>query len=852
MLSDKALKKKFRPTFWKDPETYYATEVLKEEGYTRNICKKCNKPFWDMNPDRVFCADPACSEGESFSFIGKSPAGAQLDYVDVWLKFAEMFENFGYTPVARYPLVARWNPTMEYTNASIAAFQPFVISGEVDPPANPLVIPQFCLRFPDIDNVGVTMSHNTGFVMIGQHMFVPPSEWNQNEVFRHIQAWLKDGLKLPNHEVTFIEDAWAGGGNLGCCMEFFSRGCELGNQVYMLFEQTPAGVKDLSLKVLDMGMGMERNAWFSQGCNTMYDAQFPPILDKLFRRTGVEYNDSLMKRYVPYSGLLNLDEVEDIDLAWKTVSQKVEMDVNELKEYIVPLSGVYSIAEHTRSLLVALSDGALPSNVGGGYNLRMLARRALSFISRFGWDIELPEVCEWHAAYLKPIFPELQENLTEVADILEVEKKKYMATKAKAHGILSRLDLGSIRQEKMLELYDSHGIAPDMIADEARQQEVELDLPEDFYSKISDLHEKKEQIHATQRIIVASEVLEKLAETEPLYYGSWKLSDFDATVLHINDNVVVLDKTGFYPTSGGQLHDLGTINGIQVKEVVKQGAWIIHILDSPATFDTGAAVSCTIDLEHRRQLSQHHTAAHIVNAAARKVLGRHINQAGAKKTVEKAHLDVTHYQLITDDELKEIEKLSNDIISQNIPINKSFLPRDEAEKTYGMAIYQGGAVPGKKVRVVDIPNVDVEACGGTHLNNTGETEQIKIIKVNKIQDGVIRITFTAGKAAEATQSKEGDILSKMSELLGVEVAMLPSQSEELFNKWKKVRKAAKKRKAVSADMFTLTSKEKFDGDVLAKLSELLRTQPENVHKTTERFINDLKKWKEQIEIKEEE
>src|SRR3989338_11074670 len=155
MIPDKEIKKQYKPIFWKSPEKYYATAVLKEEGFKRAICSTCKKPFWSV-ASRTVCGDPACS-GEGFAFIGKSPAQNRISYTDVWKQFSKMFQKFGYTPVQRYPSDARWNPTMEYTNASIAAFQPYVISGEVEPPANPLIIPQFCLRFGDTDNVGITM-----------------------------------------------------------------------------------------------------------------------------------------------------------------------------------------------------------------------------------------------------------------------------------------------------------------------------------------------------------------------------------------------------------------------------------------------------------------------------------------------------------------------------------------------------------------------------------------------------------------------------------------------------------------------------------------------------------------------
>ncbi len=387
MIPDKVIKKKYKPIFLKSPEKYYAVEVLKEEGFQRKICLKCGKAFWSTT-ERTVCGESACS-GEGFDFIGNSPAKNKLSYVKVWEKFSKMFRKFDYTPIERYPSVARWNPTMEYTNASIAAFQPYVISGEVEPPANPLVIPQFCLRFGDTDNVGITMSHNTGFVMIGQHSFAQAKEWDQNKLFRHMLEWNVNGLGIEKKDMTFHEDAWAGGGNLGPCMEMFSKGNELWNQVYMLYEQTENGVKELDIKVLDMGLGMERNAWFSQGCGSIYDASFPGVIKNMKKMSGLKVDEKFLQRYTPYAGLLNNDEAEDMRKAWEEVAERVGTSVKELKISLLPLSQMYSVAEHMRSVLVVLNDGALPSNVGGGYNLRMLIRRSLNFIYKNEWDISL-------------------------------------------------------------------------------------------------------------------------------------------------------------------------------------------------------------------------------------------------------------------------------------------------------------------------------------------------------------------------------------------------------------------------------------------------------------------------------
>jgi alanyl-tRNA synthetase len=751
MKPDKEIKKEFRPKFWSKPDKYYATAVLKEEGFDRKICTKCRKPFWSTNPERRVCGDPLCN-GEGFTFIGNSPASRKLDYVEVWQEFAKMFRGLGYTPIKRYPVVARWNPTLEYTNASIAAFQPYVISGEVEPPANPLVIPQFCLRFNDIDNVGITQSHNTGFVMIGQHMFVRPEEWNLDKVFRDIYAWLRKGLGLKSSDLIFHEDAWAGGGNFGPCMEFFSRGCELGNQVYMLYEQTLSGNKDLGIKVLDMGMGQERNAWFSQGCETIYDASFPDVIEKLLSKSGLKVDKNIMRKYIPHAGLLNLDEVKNIEKSWKSVAKHVGVDVDELKNFILPLSGVYSIAEHMRTLLFALTDGGLPSNVGGGYNLRVLARRAMMFKGKYGWDIELAKVCEWHANYLKPIFPELAENIDGVIRIIDVEERKYQNTKENSSRLVSKLPKGNVTERDLLRLYDSHGIPPEIIKEEMEKHGKKIKVPDDFYSKVSALHDKAKQESETEK--TERLPIKDVPDTKILYFMDYRMLEFRAKILRVIRDNVVLDQTAFYPTSGGQLHDIGKINGREVKNVFKQGSVVVHVLEKKHGLKEGQEAKGEVDFKRRLKLSRQHTATHIINAAARKVLGNHVNQAGAKKTEERSHLDITHYLPLSGAEVKNIEDAANKNVEMGIAIEKLLIPRNEAEKRFGMKIYQGGAVPGRLLRIVNIPGLEVEACGGTHLNNTREVGKIKILKTTKIQDGIDRIEFTAGEEAEKVSDEE--------------------------------------------------------------------------------------------------
>ena len=825
-MAEKEIKEEFRKKTGKNPDEYYATSVLKEEGFERKTCSNCRKNFWTV-VDGKTCGDPACSGG--FRFVGNSPAKEKLSYIDVWKKFSNHFKKKGYEPIKRYPVAARWREDTDFVQASIYNFQPYVVSGETQPPANPLVVPQFCLRFNDIDNVGITGAHYTGFVMIGQHAFVPGNEWDQDSYFRDVHSWLDQGLGLPNEEITYHEDAWAGGGNFGPCMEYFSRGLELGNQVYMLYEIHGNSYKELPLKVLDMGMGQERNAWFTGAAPTSYETTFPTVVKDLQERTGVKIEKELMQKFLPYSSYLNVDETADIEKTWDLVASKVGLGTPELKKKVLPLAALYSVAEHAQSLLIAISDGILPSNVKGGYNLRVILRRALSFIENYGWDVELPKVAEIHAQYLKPQYPELRDRLKEVTEILEVEKRKFNDSNERANQLIKRMVLKneSLTSEKLVELYDSKGITPFQIS-----QRAHVEIPENFYALVAERHEKKEQKASSQkgRKIDVGDV----PATEVLYYHDYEKTDFKAKVLKITGNDVILDRTCFFPTSGGQVNDLGFMNGQRIINVFRQGKHVIHQAEKKPEFEEGDEVSCKIDFERRKQLSQHHTLTHVFNQLIRRHLGKHASQAGTAKFVEKARLDMTHYQLLDHDQVKSLEKEANHIIEKGLEVISKFVPRTEAEQEYGFGIYQGPVVPGKNLRIVEIEGFDVEACGGTHVKNTKEIEGARIIKSSKVQDGVVRIEYVGGSALQKASSESEASIQELSDLLECSPGQIPGRVEELFKKWKQKVKKGKK-----VDV-ALTSVSAYEGDVSKKASEILRTPPEHLVKTAKRFLKELR------------
>lgn len=778
-------KSKLRKKFYKSPKKYYPIEYLKNKGFKRKKCKKCKKPFWSLN-DRKYCGEAACSEG--YTFIGNSPAKRKLEYVDTWKEFEKMFNKLGYSDIPRYPVIARWRPDTWFTQASIYCFQPYVVSGEVKPPKNPLVIPQPSLRFNDVENVGITGGHYTSHVHIGQHAFKSPHEYNQKEYLEHIYRWLTKGLKIPPEELVFHEDVWKGGGNFGPCLEFFSGGLELGNQVYMQYKETRKGAQKLDLQVLDMGAGLERNAWITQGTPTSYEVTFGSLVSKYTKKLGIKKNRKLLKKFSKYGGIIDVDEPQKIDEAWKFVSKKLGKSKEEIEKAVEPLQGLYSILDHSRTLLFALADGALPSNSGGGYNLRFILRRALRFMDSHDWDLSLQKLAREHAKILEPLYPELREKLPEVEKILSVEEEKYRKSKKRTKKYLKKLKGKDLSEKEIIKLYDSKGILPEQI----KEVNPDVKIPTNFSAKVSKLHEKDKKVKAKDSGFDLSEV----PPTEILYLPSNEgQEEFEAKVLKkLDGRYVVLDETIFYAEGGGQVADSGTLNGKKVISVQRCGQHIIHEVKGGEELKEGQTVVGKIDFDKRQDLMRNHTAIHVINGAARSILGEHIWQAGSKVTENKARLDITHWEKLSDEQIREIEREANEVLLKNLKVKKYFLSKDEAEEKHGFRIYQGGAVPGNKLRIVEIPGFDTEACGGTHVDRTGDIGLIKIIKSKKVQDGVIRLEFAAGRPAlEAVQEME-EYFNRSRDVFSVQPDKLPKTCKRFFKEWKKQKKKIKKLK----------------------------------------------------------
>jgi alanyl-tRNA synthetase len=775
VLSDKEIKKKMKPKFKSEYKKYYPITKLEELGFHRGVCSKCGTGYWNQDPSRTTCDDTVCSGG--YRFIGKSIANKKLTYKGAWDKYVEIFNQWDYRPLDRYPVVARWYDDLYFTAAGINAFQPFIVAGHQDPPYQRVLEPQMCLRFNDIDNVGITGTHYTAFIMAGQHVFnskrLGQSYW-MPEGIEQIYTFLKDGLFIPPKEITFHEDIWAGGGNFGPSMEFFAGGMELGNQVYIQFDS--ATFEPLETQVIDMGAGLERWSWFSSGEFTSYETTFPKVMKFLYESTGIRPDADIWTRFMRYSGTLNVDEVEDVRTAWQTVASHLNMDYQQLRDAVLPVRSLYALADHTRNLLFAIRDGALPSNVGGGYNLRNLLRRCYSLIDEYKLDFDFHKLFEVHIDEIGSWFTDLRE-LGSLFDVLDLERDRYKETKTKNKSHIDRLakEKNEISEEELLKLYDSKGITPEAIL----EVNPKIKIPENFYLRVNELHEKRQQRYTK------TSLASKVPPTTKLYYedtyGGQK--PFTAKVLDIVDNKwLVLDRTHFYPEGGGQVADIGTLNDLKVLDTQMENQRVFHHVDNISSFKIGQKVIGIVDWERRYHLMKLHSATHLVNWASKEVLGPHIWQAGARKLPDKATLDITHYKSLSYEETQKIERLVNYHINEkSIESKIEIYPRTEAEEKFGMEIYQGGAIPHTELRIVQW--LDDEACSGTHLRNSSEIGLLKIIKSERIQDGIVRLEYEIGERAILRMQKQEGILKELTDKWKISIDDIPKQAERLTSEW---------------------------------------------------------------------
>jgi alanyl-tRNA synthetase len=732
--------------FSSEPDRYYNVRLFTEQGFVRKSCVTCKRFFWTLDSGRNACPDHS---DDTYSFIGNPPTSKRFDYTNAWKQVESFFIENGHASISRYPVVCRWRDDLYFTIASIVDFQRVMGSKVVfEFPANPLVVPQTCLRFKDIENVGVTGRHFSSFCMIGQHSIPNKKGYWKDECVDLDFRLLTDAFGINKNEIVFVEDVWAGGGSFGSSLEFYVRGLELGNAVFTEFQGELGKHTVLDQKIIDMGAGLERFAWITMGTPTAYDCCFGPITQKLFQKTGVDADSQVLTRYFTEIAK-NIEKFHDLSQVRKAAVKASGLTEQNLAKMITPLEGLYMIADHLRTLIFAISDGALPSNVGGGYNLRIILRRVMATIDRLGLRLDLDDLIDTHIDYLKNTYPELEQYRQEVKTIIGIEVDRYHESKSRMEKIAQNLknQKKTLNVDDMIRLYESDGVTPDYL----KEYQVIPEIPDSFYTKLSELHQSEKKKESEEFDLVG------IPDTDLLFYKDDPMK-FDAKVLKVLKNkFVILDRTSFYARGGGQEPDHGSIGGANVIDVTKHGSVVLHEISGAAPKE-GAHVSCEVDQARRQRITKHHTSTHIINSSARNVLGSWVWQHSAFKEKDYGRIDITHHSGLSDDEVHKIERFANGIIQKNYPVTIKEYERGEAEQKFGFRIYQGGVVPVKSVRIVRIEDFDVEACGGTHVKRTGELGLIKITKSERIQDGVVRLEFVSGEAAiEYVQKQHLDI-----------------------------------------------------------------------------------------------
>ncbi|MCD6503260.1 MAG: alanine--tRNA ligase [Euryarchaeota archaeon] len=825
-------------------------EFFKKNGYVRKRCKKCGKYFWTLKRDLEVCMDSPCVE---YQFIGNPITKKKFDLREMREAFLSFFEKHGHKRLKRYPVVARWRNDIYFTIASIADFQPHVTSGEADPPANPLVISQPCIRFTDIDAVGKSGRHLTNFEMMAHHAFNTRDKyiyWKE-ETVEYALRFFTEVLGIPKEEIVFKENPWFGGGNAGAAFEVVCKGLELATLVFMNLKEDPNGEIEIAgtryspmdLNIVDTGYGLERIVWFTKGDPTIYDAIYPDIVEFILEKSEhmIDREDAktkvVLSELSKTAALIDVDYLENLDDVYKLVLKSVEenqgikVSLDEVRKIAETMSKVYAVADHTRALVFMLGDGVVPSNMKEGYFARMLIRRSVRMLYDLGIDPEcLWEIMERHLENMKEDYPEIYANRDIMKRIIEIEVEKYLNTLERGRAIVIRMlrSKGTISAEDLVELYDSHGLTPEIVREIAKEHGVEITVPSRFYSLIADRHSRP----TVEEVKVETvSVPKEIPETKLLYYDLGEyVKEFDAVVLWSNGKHVILDQTAFYPTGGGQEHDTGifiTESGerIRVKSVFKVGKHVIHEVEKEIL--PGTRVHGVIDWERRRQLMIHHTATHVILAAARRVLGPHVWQAGAEKTVDRVRFDITHFERPTDDEIMKIEEEANRIVWGAYKVTKKWIPRKLAEEKYGFRLYQGGVPPGAEIRVIVIGDednpVDAQACGGTHVNNTSEIGFIKILSIDRIQDGVIRLEFAAGPAALKHVQRYHNVLKKIAVRLNTKMEGVENAVSKVIEDNLRLRKEVESLKKKIAEIEAVSPWEKigeYEGfDVLYKYVE---------------------------------
>ena len=613
-------------------------------------------------------------------------------------------------------------------------------------------------------------------------------------------------------------------------MEVIVGGLELATLVFMDMEEHPEGdvelkgdrYRKMSLQIIDTGYGLERFCWAAAGTPTIYEAIYPETVAWLKELSGFETVskqwpsldlEQLLGEMSRLNGIMNIeagvdgDELVSIFLT-RLKQRGIEITAEQFSGITTPLANIYAIPDHLHALCNMLGDGLVPSNAKAGYLARMLARRVLRMRDELHLDVTLQDLAEHHLDV--NLDGHLNKQHREgLLTILELEEERYAEMLRKGKNVIVTQfksvgkDASEIPDEILFTLNDSHGLAPDIVVNLARDAGWKsVVLRTGFNAEMAERHAKiaKDAAKTTESTNTSLDVSAYPA-TEASYYDDVYQTKFKATVLDcrsVNDGegpegatyVVVLDKSHFYPEGGGQEGDHGVLvqgdTRVSVIDTQSSEGVILHYIDG--ALSTEQSVSGEVDWVRRKQLMDHHTAVHIVGGAARRLLGPHIFQAGSHLSVDSGRLDITHYHRLSREDLDAIETMSNRILAQVRTTEKSELNRKDADLEHGFDLYQGGAPKGDSIRILKIADHDTQACGGTHHDEPGQIGSIRLVRSTAVQDGVERLHIVAGDAALTYARSQDELVRSTSEVFGIHASDLPKTAERFFSEWKDQRK----------------------------------------------------------------
>jgi alanyl-tRNA synthetase len=691
-------------------------------------------------------------------------------------QFLDFFKSKDHRIVESSPVVPFDDPTLLFTNAGMNQFKDvFLGLGKRD--YTRAADTQKCIRVSgkhnDLEEVGYDTYHHTFFEMLGNWSFGDyykeeaivwawelltevwklPKERIWATVYRTddeaLDIWKSKTDINPNHVLKFDEkdNFWEMGdtGPCGPCSEIHinlsdnledaslvnagdPRCIEIWNLVFIQYNRDETGkLNELPAKHVDTGMGFERVCAVLQGKSSNYDTDvFTPLLREIEKISGIKY-----------------EKEED----------KIAMRV---------------IADHARTLTVAIADGAVPGNEGRSYVLRRILRRA----SRYGRKLNLKEpfiykIVEVVASAMGSVFPEIVSNKENIEKIIKAEEESFNATLDRGielfENIISKNSSKVISGDDVFKLYDTFGFPVDLTNVMAKEKGFSID--ENRFNEL--MNEQRERARkATKDKISSANLtanlgdLSSLDKTEFLGYESL---ESEAKVISIDENFIVLDKTPFYAEGGGQIGDIGKLfynnEELEIVNTIKMNNIFAHQYVGNTDLSVGAEVTVKVDSKRRWDIMRNHSATHFLHAALRKVLGNHVQQSGSYVGPDRLRFDFSHFQKLSDSEILEIENLVNEKLRENLPMtHHKSIPFEEAKKMGALMFF--GDKYGDSVNVVQFGNYTMEFCGGTHVQNSSQIGLFKIISESSIASGVRRIEAVTGKGVEEFIKKQDEKIQK--------------------------------------------------------------------------------------------